>query len=127
MNSSSLTVQQPDTGIALRLDVASRGTRPPDVERVVRYGVILLDHELLVRTLAIVAPTSRSAPPASFQPEVQVAGDATRVSSASHDRRAIWVRCHIGRTRSLALKMHDMSVILAAFNLLAFGPFLEVL
>ena len=45
----------------------------------VRYGVVLQANELLPRTVVIVAPTSRSAKPASFRPEVQVAGESTRV------------------------------------------------
>jgi len=45
----------------------------------VRYGVVLQADELLPRTVVIVAPTSRSAQPASFRPEVQVAGESTRV------------------------------------------------
>ncbi len=45
----------------------------------VRYGVVLQANELLPRTVVIVAPTSRSAQPASFRPEIQVAGESTRV------------------------------------------------
>ena len=45
----------------------------------VRYGVVLQANELLPRTKVVVAPTSRSAQPASFRPEVQVAGEPTRV------------------------------------------------
>ena len=35
--------------------------------------------ELLPRSVVIVAPTSRSARPASFRPEVEVSGETTRV------------------------------------------------
>jgi mRNA interferase MazF len=44
-----------------------------------RYGVIVQANEFLPRSVVIVAPTSRSARPASFRPEVDVEGVATRV------------------------------------------------
>jgi mRNA interferase MazF len=44
-----------------------------------RHGVIVQADELLPRSVVIVAPTSRSARPASFRPEVEVAGEPTRV------------------------------------------------
>ena len=44
-----------------------------------RYGVVVQADELLPRSVVIVAPTSRSARPASFRPEVDVAGDTTLV------------------------------------------------
>jgi mRNA interferase MazF len=44
-----------------------------------RYGVIVQSELLLPRSVVVVAPTSRSAKPASFRPEVQIAGDLTRV------------------------------------------------
>ncbi|MDH3755537.1 MAG: type II toxin-antitoxin system PemK/MazF family toxin, partial [Acidimicrobiia bacterium] len=45
----------------------------------VRYGVVVQADELLPRSVVIVAPTSRSARPASFRPEIAVARDTTRV------------------------------------------------
>lgn len=45
----------------------------------VRYGVVVQSDVLLPRSVVVVAPTSRSAKPASFRPEVEVAGDPTRV------------------------------------------------
>jgi len=45
----------------------------------VRYGVIAQADELLPRSVVIVAPTSRGARPASFRPEIEVAGETTRV------------------------------------------------
>jgi len=45
----------------------------------VRYGVIVQADELLSRSVVIVAPTSSSARPASFRPEIAVAGHTTRV------------------------------------------------
>ena len=45
----------------------------------VRYGVVVQADELLPRSVVIVAPTSRSARPASFRPEIEVGGEATRV------------------------------------------------
>ncbi len=45
----------------------------------VRYGVVVQADELLPRSVVLVAPTSRSARPASFRPEVRVASEDTRV------------------------------------------------
>lgn len=44
-----------------------------------RYGVVVQANEFLPRSVVIVAPTSRSARPASFRPEIDVAGQRTRV------------------------------------------------
>jgi mRNA interferase MazF len=44
-----------------------------------RYGLVLQSDALLPRSAVVIAPTSRSAKPASFRPEVVVSGDVTRV------------------------------------------------
>jgi mRNA interferase MazF len=44
-----------------------------------RYGLVLQSDALLPRSVVVIAPTSRSAKPASFRPEVVVSGDVTRV------------------------------------------------
>jgi mRNA interferase MazF len=44
-----------------------------------RYGVIVQADELLGLSTAIVAPTSRSAAPATFRPEIELADQRTRV------------------------------------------------
>jgi mRNA interferase MazF len=44
-----------------------------------RYGVVVQSDVMLPRSVVVIAPTSRSAKPASFRPEVGVAGDLTRV------------------------------------------------
>jgi mRNA interferase MazF len=44
-----------------------------------RYGVVVQANELLPRSVVLIAPTSRSARPASFRPEIDVAGQPTRV------------------------------------------------
>lgn len=44
-----------------------------------RYAVIVQAEELLGLSTAIVAPTSRSAAPATFRPEIDLAGETTRV------------------------------------------------
>jgi mRNA interferase MazF len=44
-----------------------------------RYAVVVQADNLLGLSTALVAPTSRSALAASFRPEVEVAGQATRV------------------------------------------------
>jgi mRNA interferase MazF len=44
-----------------------------------RYGVIVQANEFLPRSVVVVAPTSRSARPASFRPEIDLLGESTRV------------------------------------------------
>ncbi len=44
-----------------------------------RFGVVVQADELLPRSVVLVAPTSRSARAASFRPEVEIEGQATRV------------------------------------------------
>lgn len=44
-----------------------------------RFAVVVQADALLPRSVVLVAPTSRSARPASFRPEVEVDGDVTRV------------------------------------------------
>jgi mRNA interferase MazF len=44
-----------------------------------RYGVIVQADEFLPRSAVLVAPTSRSAKPASFRPEIELLGEPTRV------------------------------------------------
>ena len=44
-----------------------------------RFAVVVQADEFLPRSVVIVAPTSRSARPASFRPEVEIAGERTRV------------------------------------------------
>ncbi len=44
-----------------------------------RYAVLVRADELLGLSTVLVAPTSRSARPASFRPEVEIAGERTRV------------------------------------------------
>jgi mRNA interferase MazF len=57
--------------------------RPPQGEgheqRGRRYGVIVQADELLPRSVILVAPTSLSARPASFRPEIELLGETTRV------------------------------------------------
>ena len=44
-----------------------------------RYGVIVQANEFLPRSVVLVAPTSRSARPASFRPEIHLLGEPTRI------------------------------------------------
>ena len=44
-----------------------------------RYGVIVQADELLGLSTVVIAPTSRSAAAATFRPEVQIAGEPTRI------------------------------------------------
>jgi mRNA interferase MazF len=48
-------------------------------QRGARYGVIVQADALLGLSTVLIAPTSRSAAPATFRPEVQFAGELTRV------------------------------------------------
>ena len=54
---------------------ASRGRE----QRGARFGVLVQADELVRLSTVLVAPTSRSARPATFRPEVEVAGEQTRV------------------------------------------------
>ena len=49
------------------------------VEHGHRYGVIVQADDLLALSTLVVCPTSTSAPPASFHPEVEVREEPTRV------------------------------------------------
>lgn len=44
-----------------------------------RFGVVVQADALLPRSVVLIAPTSRSARAASFRPEIEVAGERTRV------------------------------------------------
>jgi mRNA interferase MazF len=44
-----------------------------------RFGVVVQADELLPRSVVLIAPTSRSARPASFRPEIDVHGEKTKV------------------------------------------------
>lgn len=44
-----------------------------------RYGIVVQANEFLPRSVVLVAPTSRSARPASFRPEIDLLGETTRI------------------------------------------------
>ena len=44
-----------------------------------RYGIVVQSDALMKRSTILMAPTSRSAVPSSFRPEVTVRGETTRV------------------------------------------------
>lgn len=44
-----------------------------------RFGVVVQADELLPRSVVLVAPTSLSARPASFRPEIEIEGQVTKV------------------------------------------------
>lgn len=44
-----------------------------------RFGVVVQAHELLPRSVVLTAPTSMSARPTSFRPEIVVEGQTTKV------------------------------------------------
>jgi mRNA interferase MazF len=62
--------------------VTSIGSRPQGVgheQQGERYGVVVQSNVMLPRSVVVVAPMSRNAKPASFRPEIEVAGELTRV------------------------------------------------
>jgi len=66
--------------ISVRLDEETeRALQTLEASGLSRSDAIRSSLILLPRTKVVVAPTSRSAQPASFRPEVQVAGEPTRV------------------------------------------------
>lgn len=44
-----------------------------------RFGVVVQSDAFLPRSVVLIAPTSRSAKPASFRPEIEIDGEPTRV------------------------------------------------
>ena len=44
-----------------------------------RFGVVVQSDAFLPRSVVLVAPTSKSAKPASFRPEIEIDGSSTRV------------------------------------------------
>ncbi|MGH2867930.1 MAG: type II toxin-antitoxin system PemK/MazF family toxin [Solirubrobacteraceae bacterium] len=54
-------------------------TRRGHEQRGARYGVVVQADAMLGLSTVLIAPTSRSAAPATFRPEVHLDGDATRV------------------------------------------------
>ena len=52
---------------------------PGHEQRGRRFGVVVQANEFLPRSVVLVAPTSRSARPASFRPEIELLGETTRV------------------------------------------------
>jgi mRNA interferase MazF len=62
-------------GEVFRIRLPGRGRE----QRGERYGVIVQADEFLGLSTVLIAPTSRSARPTTFRPEVEIAGEATRV------------------------------------------------
>jgi mRNA interferase MazF len=76
-----------------------------------RYAVIVQADALLGLSTALVAPTSRSAAAATFRPEVDVAGSATRV--LVEQLRAVDLRRldqHVGRLTSAEQRAVDVAL-----------------
>jgi mRNA interferase MazF len=55
-----------------------RGRRGPE-QTGQRFAVVVQADELLALSTVLVAPTSRSAPPRTFRPAIEIAGQPTRV------------------------------------------------
>jgi mRNA interferase MazF len=64
-------------GEVLRLRAAR--TRRGSEQRGARFAVVVQADELLALSTVLVAPTSRSAPPRSFRPTIELGGELTRV------------------------------------------------
>ncbi len=64
-------------GEVLRLP-ATRGARGSE-QRGPRFAIVVQADELLALSTVLIAPTSRSAPPRSFRPAIELAGQQTRV------------------------------------------------
>jgi mRNA interferase MazF len=64
-------------GEVLRLRVPR--TRRGSEQRGARFAVVVQADELLALSTVLVAPTSRSAPPRSFRPTIELGGELTRV------------------------------------------------
>jgi mRNA interferase MazF len=62
-------------GAIFRVRLAGQGHE----QRGPRYAVIVQADELLGLSTAIVAPTSQSAAPATFRPEIEIDGEPTRI------------------------------------------------
>ncbi|MGH8996629.1 MAG: type II toxin-antitoxin system PemK/MazF family toxin [Acidimicrobiales bacterium] len=73
--------------------------RPGHEQQGRRFGVVVQSDALLPRSVIVIAPTSRSARPASFRPEVVIEGEATKV--LVEQVGAVDVNClgdHVGLT-----------------------------
>ena len=77
------------------------------VQRGRRYAVVVQADDLLALSTVVVCPTSTSTPPASFHPEIVLAGEAARVMCAmvgAVDGRALGEPFgHIGLNEMLAV------------------------
>lgn len=63
-------------GEVYRLRLRNRGGHE---QHGVRFGIVVQADAFLPRSTVLVAPTSRSARPASFRPEIEVGSEVTRV------------------------------------------------
>ena len=72
-----------------------------------RYAVVVQADDLLVLSTVVVCPTSTSTPPATFHPEIVVAGERTRVMCemvGAVDARALGGSvAHLGLNEMLAV------------------------
>jgi mRNA interferase MazF len=78
-----------------------------------RYGVLVQADELLGLSTVLVAPTSRSARRASFRPEIEIAGELTRVMV--EQMRALDIErlgAHAGRLTAQEQRAVDDALVL---------------
>lgn len=87
-----------------------------------RYGVVVQADELATLSTVIVAPTSRSARPASFRPEIEVQNERTQV--LVEQLRAVDIERLRAPTSHLSLdEMHAVDLALAlVLDLTVAGP-----
>lgn len=81
-------------------------------QRGARFAVVVQADELLALSTVLCAPTSRSAPPRSFRPTIDVVGQATRVlveqtTAVSTDR----LGDSVGRLSAVELAAVDAALI----------------
>jgi mRNA interferase MazF len=78
-----------------------------------RYAVIVQADDLLALSTIVVCPTSTSAPPASFHPDIQLGGERTRVLCemvGAVDARALGD--HVGQLSYDELRSLDDALLL---------------
>jgi mRNA interferase MazF len=78
-----------------------------------RYAVIVQADDLLALSTVVVCPTSASAPPASFHPEIELANDRTHVLCemvGAVDARALGE--HVGHLRHEEQRSIDEALLL---------------
>lgn len=89
---------------------ATRATRGGE-QQGVRYAVLVQADELLALSTVLVCPTSRSAPPRSFRPTIELLGERTRVLVEQTTAVAVErLTASVGRLRAVELRDLDSAL-----------------